>query len=89
MTEFTQSTLLAAAHQFSCVVSDIIEAAHDEEIKSFGNIGCGDTFVLACDGLRLFIEATDDTDDADADINRLHALLVEILDLGATEEEHQ
>jgi len=79
MTEdFTK--LWAAAAQFSGVTSDLIEATRDGVIIKYDNIGSGDTMTVAADGLRLLLEATDDTDDPDASINQLHGALVRFLE---------
>ena len=72
--------ILAAADQFSGATSDLIDAARDGEVKSFSNVGAGDTLTCAADGLRLLIEATDDTDDPDASVNQLHGALIRFLE---------
>ncbi|WP_375175536.1 hypothetical protein [Pseudooceanicola sp.] len=79
MTEQTRK-LLAAAGQFSGATSDLIEVAREDSVRPHSNVGSGDTITIAADGLRLLIEATDDTDDPNAAINQLHGALIRFLE---------
>lgn len=72
--------LLAAASQLSGATCDLIEAAREGDVQPHDNVGSGDTTTIVADGLRLLIEATDDTDDPDASINQLHGALIRFLE---------
>lgn len=74
------SMLLASASQAQGAAIDMIEVVRDGGVRPIDNVGAGDTLVCLADGLKLLIEATDDTDDPDADINQLHGALIRFLE---------
>lgn len=74
------SNLLAAAAQAQGAACDMIESARDGGARPMDNVGSGDTLTCLADGLRLLIEATDDNDDPEADINQLHGALIRFLE---------
>lgn len=72
--------LLASCSQCQGAATDMIEALRDGEIRPMDNIGSGDTLTILVDGLRLLIEATDQNDDPEADVNQLHGAVIRFLE---------
>ncbi len=75
--------LLSAAAQFQAAATDLVESARDGGVKSYDNVGSGETLTIAADGLRLLIDAMSERaehEDHDEDANQLHGSLIRFLD---------